>query len=133
MLLTWLGHDTFLRDKAALFENHVIKAAVGYDKLLEHFDPDFFLFESLSHLFLGLFLGVFLQGALDEIEYADELVVDQVLLEEVIFELATAHQEALEQEEEAFTAVGLVLVQVCLQRPEERMSDHSSVAEGLFE
>lgn len=52
------------------------------------------------------------------------------MFEQIVFELAAAHQKSLKNEEETFTAV--CLVQVGLESPEECMAYDSGVLESFL-
>ena len=69
---------------------------------------------------------------MDVLKNSDKLIVDKILLVKVIFELATAHEESFQYEEESLSAERLVLVQVCLECPKEGMTNYSSIIQSLF-
>lgn len=57
--------------------------------------------------------------------------IDENLLEEIVFELATAHEEPLQDQTEAFSAVRPMKIR--LEGPIEGMAHHSRILQSLFE
>ena len=82
------------------------------DELLQHLDSNFFFRKCFEHQKLRFFFRITCVDTFHVVEYRKKLIIDQVLLKKVIFELATAHEESLQNQEKSFPTEGLMLMQI---------------------
>ena len=101
--------DQLIRDPTRLLlvggpaeQGMVVVASVSDHELLEQLDADLCLLQFLVHeLLCDRFRNVLVVQLLyDEVREVYARPVDEILLENVVLELSTAHQEALQDQEE---------------------------------
>ena len=99
------------------------------DKLLGDLHLQLFLFEAHMHNSNSLLIrfAVCVQAVEDILRQSTERVIQQILLEEVILELATTHQVSLQDQKVSLTT--LRPVQIGFQCPEEGRANDSRILE----